>query len=86
MKAGAHNAVRGSSAPVEELQYIYNNSRSMGAVLESPNLLTTLYENGGLNNELGKPKFIVILNNKGEIWKKKDFIRLNIWKIIYLSN
>jgi long-chain acyl-CoA synthetase len=61
MKAGACNAVRGSSAPVEELQYIYENSKSVGAVVESPALLRTLQAAGGLKNELGPPKFIIVL-------------------------
>jgi len=67
MKAGASNAVRGSSAPVEELQYIYANSRSVGAVIESPALLQSLYASGGLTSqEGGKPQFIVVLYPKGE--------------------
>ena len=65
MKAGASNAVRGSSAPIEELQYIYENSKSIGAILESPSLLKDLYAAGGLNSESGKPKFIIVLYPKG---------------------
>ena len=66
MKAGAHNAVRGRDAPVEELQYIYDNSKSMGAVVETPELLMKIASNDGLKSENhGKPKFLIVLYPKG---------------------
>lgn len=66
MKAGAYNAVRGSSAPTEELKYIYDNSKSVGAVVESPALLEQLCTEGGLKSEAGTPKFIIVLYSKGQ--------------------
>ena len=65
MKCGGSNAVRGAMAPVPELQYIYENSLSVGAVVESPNLLQSIYKNGGFSNEKGAPKFIVVLYSRG---------------------
>ena len=64
MKAGGCNAVRGASAPIEELLFIYNNSKSVGIVVESEQLLAEL-----LNSESSKylrssshsPKFVLVL-------------------------
>jgi long-chain acyl-CoA synthetase len=65
MKAGGCNAVRGALAPVEELQYIYDNSESKGAVIENPNLLKSLYNAGGLfSGKHGAPKFVVVLYSR----------------------
>ena len=62
MKAGAHNSVRGALAPVPELQYIYDNSESKGVVIENPNLLKSLYDNGGLQSvKHGSAKFVIVL-------------------------
>lgn len=67
MKAGAYNAVRGKDAPVEELQYIYDNSKSMGAIVETPELMMKISAESGLKSEEhGKPKFIIVLYPKGE--------------------
>ena len=67
MKCGAYNAVRGRDAPVEELQYIYDNSKSFGAVVESPELMKKLTEGDGLKStEHGRPKFIIVLYPKGQ--------------------
>ena len=67
MKAGAYNAVRGRDAPLEELHYIYDHSKSIGAIVETPELLMKLTANDGLKSEEhGKPKFIVVLYPKGE--------------------
>lgn len=35
LRAGACNAVRGVKAPVNELQYIYSNSESVAAIVET---------------------------------------------------
>ena len=43
MRVGACNAVRGVRAPTEELQYIYSNSESVAAVVETPDLLGREY-------------------------------------------
>ena len=45
MKAGGCDAVRGVAAPIEELKYIYNHSRSVGLVVENIELLTSLFTN-----------------------------------------
>lgn len=67
MKAGAYNAVRGKDAPVEELQYIYDNSKSMGAVVETSDLMMKISADNGLKSEEhGQPKFIIVLYPKGE--------------------
>ena len=67
MKCGAYNAVRGRDAPVEELQYIYDNSKSFGVVVDSPELMTKINEAGGLkSSEHGAPKFIIVLYPKGQ--------------------
>ena len=63
MRAGACNAVRGVAAPPDELLYIYENSRSVACVVETPQLLKKIYaEHGGLRAADGSaPKFIVVL-------------------------
>jgi hypothetical protein len=38
--------VRGIAAPIEELQYIYENSRSIGVVVEKAELLKKLVTTG----------------------------------------
>jgi len=65
MKTGACDAVRGALAPVDELQYIYENSHSVGLVVESPVLLQQLWADGvsglkSLSSPNG-PKFIIVL-------------------------
>lgn len=65
MKAGGCNAVRGAQASLAELRYIYDNSGSMGLVVENMELLQTLYSQGGLKSRGGVPKFIIILYTNG---------------------
>lgn len=62
MKAGGCNAVRGAAAPIEELQYIYNNSRSVGAVVQDMALLKQLYDSDDFkSNVTNTPRFMVVL-------------------------
>jgi long-chain acyl-CoA synthetase len=62
MKTGACNAVRGALAPVKELQYIHDNSESVGSIIETPVLLKEIYGQGGLSSaKHGAPQFIVVL-------------------------
>jgi len=42
MRAGAADAVRGSTAPIDELRYILENSGAIGLVVESSELLRDL--------------------------------------------
>lgn len=67
MKLGGCNAVRGALAPLKELKYIYENSKSVGLVVESPSLLQQLLSQG--MSLPGPPKFVVVLfsqNQTGE--------------------
>ena len=58
MRSGAADAVRGSSAPVEELRYILRDSGAIGLVVESAALLEKL----ALGSEqLGRLRFVVLL-------------------------
>uniref|UniRef100_I2CP03 Long-chain acyl-CoA synthetase n=1 Tax=Nannochloropsis gaditana (strain CCMP526) TaxID=1093141 RepID=I2CP03_NANGC len=62
LKAGACNAVRGVKAPVDELQYIYQNSESVASVVESVEQIEALMRtNGGLTGRYGPPRFILVL-------------------------
>eukprot|EP01041_Mallomonas_annulata_P003706 gene3706-7370_t len=61
MKAGCCNAVRGAFAPIEELKFIYDNSKSIGVVVENEELLQQLYANGGLKSDSGTAKFAIVL-------------------------
>lgn len=58
MKVGAHNSVRGASAPLDELDYIYENSGSKGLVVENVRLLEDMAKSSAWKN---KPKFIIVL-------------------------
>jgi long-chain acyl-CoA synthetase len=61
MRCGAANAVRGSSAPVEELRYILADSGSVGLVVESAALLARL----GLEGEAcQRLRFVVLLEGE----------------------
>ncbi|CAM9696534.1 unnamed protein product, partial [Phaeothamnion confervicola] len=61
MKCGACNAVRGAAAPAAELQYIYDNSQSVGLVIEKLELLTKLMAPAA-DGTLGiRPHFVVVL-------------------------
>lgn len=61
MRAGAADAVRGSSAPVEELRYILRDSGAIGLVVESAALLQKL--NLG-SEQLGRLRFVVLLEGE----------------------
>ena len=61
MRCGAADAVRGSSAPVEELRYILADSGSVGLVVESAALLARL----GLDGEAcQRLRFVVLLEGE----------------------
>jgi len=68
MKAGGCNAVRGATAPVGELQYIYENSNSVGVVVEKPALLKSIAADPGLKSAKAgaMPKFAIVLFAKGK--------------------
>eukprot|EP00752_Nemacystus_decipiens_P009084 g8111.t1 len=69
MKAGGCNAVRGATAPAAELRYIYADSQSVGAVVETPKLLKLLMEEdgNGLEGADGSaPRFLMVLFPGGE--------------------
>ncbi|CAM9683704.1 unnamed protein product, partial [Ectocarpus sp. 13 AM-2016] len=73
MKAGGCNAVRGATAPVAELRYIYGDSESVGAVVETPKLLKLLVEEGGKGLEGAdgaEPRFLMILFPGGKSGKE----------------
>ena len=61
MRCGAANAVRGSSAPVEELRYILADSGSVGLVVESASLLARLGLDGEARQRL---RFVVLLEGE----------------------
>lgn len=58
MKTGAHNAVRGVAAPVDELNYIFDNSKSTGLIVENEAMLDRLLSHPSWTAE---PRFIIIL-------------------------
>ncbi len=68
MRAGAANAVRGASAPVDELLYILGDSGAVGLVVESVALLDKLaLAGGGLGGPLGPDsplRFVVVLEGE----------------------
>mmetsp|Transcript_9288 Transcript_9288/g.12281 ORF Transcript_9288/g.12281 Transcript_9288/m.12281 type:complete len:739 (+) Transcript_9288:149-2365(+) len=66
MRAGACNAVRGASAPTEELQYIYQNSESQAIVVEKADQLISLLGGQGLESKYGPPKFACVLYSNGK--------------------
>ena len=61
MRAGAADAVRGSSAPVEELRYILRDAGAIGLVVESAALLEKLQLG---SEELGRLRFVVLLEGE----------------------
>ena len=61
MRCGAANAVRGSSAPVEELRYILADSGSVGLVVESAALLDRLALDAEARQRL---RFVVLLEGE----------------------
>ena len=62
MRAGAADAVRGSSAPTSELAFILRDSGATGLVVESPALLAALAESGALAAE--RLRFVVLLQGE----------------------
>lgn len=68
MLAGAADAVRGASAPVDELQYILGDSGAVGLVVESAALLAKLaVAGGGLGGPWGPDsplRFVVLLEGE----------------------
>ena len=74
MRCGAADAVRGSSAPVEELRYILRDSGAMGLVVESAELLEAL----ALGSEqLGRLRFVVLL--EGERGPRAPVVPCHTW-------
>ena len=70
MKAGAYNSVRGASAPMDELDYIYENSNSSCLVVENIRLLREMASSPQWKR---KPKFVVILyDDENIIGGRKD--------------
>ena len=61
MKAGGCNAVRGALAPVEELNYIFDNSKSVGIVVESDALLKQLCLSESKAPQIKNAKFAIVL-------------------------
>jgi len=65
---GCPTAVRGATAPVEELQYIYDHADCKAVVLQDIALLRKLHTVGGLSSSLhGPPKLVVILRSNDKI-------------------
>ena len=62
MRAGAADAVRGSSAPTSELAFILRDSGAMALVVESPALLAALAESGALDAD--RLRFVVLLQGE----------------------
>ncbi len=60
MRCGAADAVRGSSAPLEELRYILDDSGAVGLVVESAALLERLVAEPGA---LARLRFVVLLED-----------------------
>jgi long-chain acyl-CoA synthetase len=58
MKAGAHNSVRGASAPMDELNYIFEDSGSMGLVVENLDVLRAMAADPEWKV---KPAFVIVL-------------------------
>ncbi len=79
MRVGAANAVRGSSAPVQELHYILNDSRSCALIVQNASLWEKLSLSDDQINQ-----FNFILQLEGEADKRildwKSFMRLGIGK------
>ena len=77
MKAGCCNSVRGALAPIDELHYIYENSKSTAMIVESPNLLQKLFAKTDSVNStsdgtsiLGNPRFVIVLFSRGMTGKE----------------
>lgn len=65
MKTGACNSVRGASAPLAELNYIYKNSESVGLVVDNADMVKGLYKS--ITEETGNPpSFVIVLNCQGK--------------------
>lgn len=77
MKAGCCNSVRGALAPIDELHYIYENSKSSAMIVESPNLLQKLFAKTDSANDTtaatsiaGNPRFVIVLFSRGMTGKE----------------
>jgi non-ribosomal peptide synthetase component F len=71
MKSGCCNSVRGALAPIDELHYIYENSKSVALVVESPNLLRKFFapsdsvDGSAKSSSIGTPRFVIVLFSQG---------------------
>ncbi|MFM7635403.1 MAG: AMP-binding protein [Cyanobacteriota bacterium] len=74
MRAGATDAVRGSSAPAEELRYILRDSGAIGLVVESAALLEKLAPG---RDQLGRLRFVVVL--EGELGQVAPAVPCHRW-------
>lgn len=62
MKAGGCSAVRGANAPLDDLVHIYENSKSVGVLVESPELLFKLFGSAeSAFNHGVTPKYVIVL-------------------------
>lgn len=67
LKAGATNVVRGVSAPLPELAYIYTHSDAVACVCETFDLLSNMIKGPGFVGENGeKPKLVVVMYPQGK--------------------
>ena len=65
--------IRGATAPVDELQYIYNHSDSKAALIMDIGLLKRLEEAGWLESKHGRPSLVIVLRAE-----KEDLAHLDI--------
>lgn len=98
MKAGGCNAVRGASADVSELVYILQNSKSVGVILDSPDLLDRLFthivddidsstNSNEMENLLNALKFVIVIYSEGNTGiQLAEVLSQKIKKIINKSN
>ncbi len=73
MRLGAANAVRGTSAPIEELKYILEDSGAIGLVVQNQDLLEEL---SLANNQLDRLKVVIQLegSSSGRVLEWDDFL------------
>jgi long-chain acyl-CoA synthetase len=76
MRCGAADAVRGSSAPVEELRYILADSGSVGLVVESAALLDRLALDAEARQRL---RFVVLLEGEAPVALSKGNLPCLSW-------
>uniref|UniRef100_A0A0C3TI21 AMP-dependent synthetase/ligase domain-containing protein n=1 Tax=Guillardia theta (strain CCMP2712) TaxID=905079 RepID=A0A0C3TI21_GUITC len=73
LQAGAVDVVRGATAPVDELKFIYSDSGSKACVVENVELLEKLVKQAKLGTEV-EPEFVVVMYPKdksGETIKRE---------------